>query len=101
MGTFWQPNIETIIAARPDLVALLTFPQQQSLAARLGRLGIHCLTLEIWTVEDLFDAIATLARATGREEDALRLVADICMRIRQLQASLAGQEMTKVLWVVQ
>jgi len=101
VGTFWQPNIETIIAARPDLVALLTFPQQQSLADRLRRLDITCLTLEIWTVEDLFDAIAVLGEATGRKENAHRLVADIKRRVKQLQTRLAGQERTKVLWVVQ
>jgi len=101
VGTFWQPNIETVIAARPDLVALLTFPQQQSLADRLRRLGIHCLTLEIWTVDDLFGATSALGRATGKEQDALRLVADIKMRIKRLQTRLAGKERTKVLWVVQ
>jgi len=101
VGTFWQPNIETVIATRPDLVVLLTFPQQQSLADRLGRLGVRCLTLEIWTVDDLFDAIASLGGATGKEQAAQRLVADIKIRIEQLQTRLAGKKRTKVLWVVQ
>ena len=101
VGTFWQPNIETVIAARPDLVVLLTFPQQQSLAGRLRRLGIYCLTLEIWTVDDLFGAIATLGGATGKEQAAQRLVADIKTRIEQLQTRLVGKKRTKVLWVVQ
>ncbi|MBN2129011.1 MAG: ABC transporter substrate-binding protein [Sedimentisphaerales bacterium] len=101
VGTFWQPNIETVIATRPDLVVLLTFPQQQSLADRLRRLGIHCLTLEIWTVDDLFDAIAMLGQATGRAQDAQRLLAETKTRIERLQTRLAGKRRTKVLWVVQ
>jgi iron complex transport system substrate-binding protein len=101
VGTFWQPNIETVIAARPDLAVLLTFPQQQSLADRLRRLGVRCLTLEIWTVDDFFDAVATLGEATGREQDAERLVTTIKTRIEQLQTRLADEKRMKVLWVVQ
>ena len=35
VGTFWQPNIEAIIAAKPDLVVTLAFEQQSELARRL------------------------------------------------------------------
>ena len=39
VGTFWQPNIEAVVAARPSLVITLGFEQQKTLAERLKRIG--------------------------------------------------------------
>lgn len=101
IGTFWQPNVEAVIAAQPDLVLTLSFEQQKSLATRLTRIGYSSLPLAIWTMEDLFNAITVIGRATGREEDARRLNADMTARIERLQKRLAGRSKTRVLWVVQ
>ena len=45
MGTFWQPNIEAVIAAKPDVVITLGFHQQQDLGRRLERTGYRILTV--------------------------------------------------------
>ena len=36
IGTFWQPDIESVIAAKPDLVITAGFQQQKHLAERLN-----------------------------------------------------------------
>jgi iron complex transport system substrate-binding protein len=101
VGTFWQPNVEAVIATRPNLVLTLTFQQQRDLANRLARMGFRCLSLDIWSVDDLFEAIAATGEATGRTDKSSRLVADIHNDIQKLQALMAGKEKKKVLWVVQ
>jgi len=101
VGTFWQPNIEAIIACKPDLVTTLTFQQHQSLATRLQRMGYRCLSTEIWTVDDLFSAIETIGRATGRGLEADQLAASLMGRIRALQQTLENRGRPRVLWVVQ
>ena len=47
VGTFWQPNTEAIIAAKPDLVVTLWFEQQKAVADTLGRIGLNVLTFRI------------------------------------------------------
>ena len=101
IGTFWQPDIEAIVALAPDLVVALDFQQQKSLVQRLQRMGYACLVADIWTVADFFDAVETIGAATGRASQARTLVAGIQSRIRQLEVSLAGQTRPRVLWVVQ
>ena len=44
VGTFWQPNIEVIIAAKPDLVVCETFLQQNEAAHRPRAASFACQT---------------------------------------------------------
>ncbi len=101
MGTFWEPNIEAVIAAKPTLVVMLDFPQQRELADRLGRMGYKCLTVSIWKIDDLFDVILTIGTATEANDEAQRIVDDMRSNIQALQAALMGKPRPRVLWVVQ
>ena len=101
VGTFWQPDIEAVVAARPDLVITLGFEQQKNLAERLKRIGYNGLTVNIEKVSDLFAAIEKIGAATGRQLRANELISRIRTKLRQL-ASLVGTEAkVRVLWVVQ
>jgi iron complex transport system substrate-binding protein len=100
-GTFWQPNVEAIIAVKPDLVLAQAFEQHRTLVQRLRRMGYPCLTLNIERLDDLFTAIETIGRSTGQSGAAVDLKARLQERLRRLQTLLAGREKVKVLWVVQ
>jgi iron complex transport system substrate-binding protein len=101
VGTFWQPNIEAIIALRPSLVVTLGFAQQKSLVHRLERMGCRCLPIDIWTVGDLLAAIQTLGAATGTAERAKGLIDDFRLRTQRLHNTLVNRQRPRVLWVVQ
>ena len=73
VGTFWQPNIEAVIATKPDLVVTLAFEQQRDLARRLKRIGYDCLAVDIEKIDDLFDAIAAIGDAAAANEQAQEL----------------------------
>ncbi|MHC4686989.1 MAG: ABC transporter substrate-binding protein, partial [Planctomycetota bacterium] len=45
VGGFWQPNVEAVIATKPDLVVTLGFDQQKNIAERLKRIGYSSLTV--------------------------------------------------------
>jgi len=100
IGSFWQPNIEAVIAAKPDLVVTLEFPQQKEAARRLRRLGCNCLTVNIEKVGDLFEAIDRIAEATGKDAEAAELASNLRSRLDVLSASAAKYERAKVLWVI-
>ncbi len=101
VGNFWQPNIEAIIAARPDLVVTLGFDQQINLAHRLKRMGHTCLTVRIEKIRDLFEAINTIGTAVGKQQKAHQLVSDIQTRLDNLRALVGRDQTLKVLWVIQ
>ncbi|MHC4725941.1 MAG: ABC transporter substrate-binding protein [Planctomycetota bacterium] len=100
-GSFWHPNIEAIIAARPDLIVTLGFEQQKNLAERLKRINYNCLTVNIEKVNDLFEAIETIGAATGKQYEANELVINIRNKLDKLSALVSTEAKVKVLWVVQ
>jgi iron complex transport system substrate-binding protein len=101
VGTFWQPNIEAIIASKPDLVVTLAFEQQKELARRLQRIGYKCLTVNIEKIEDFFQALAALGAATAADQQAQELSRRIKTQIHRFQEATAGLPRVTVLWVVQ
>ena len=100
-GTFWQPNIEAIIAARPDLIVTLGFEQQKNLAERLKRINYNCLTVNIKKVNDLFEVVETIGAATGKQYKANELVTNIRDNLDKLSALVGTEDKVRVLWVVQ
>ena len=101
VGTFWQPNIEAVIALRPDLVVALDLEQQRSLTGRLTRMGCQCLTLDISTVDDLFAAISTVATATNRGQQAEQVLGNMKTKMATIRDKTTGKDRVRVLWVVQ
>ncbi len=101
VGTFWQPNIEAVIALKPDLVVALDLEQQRSLAGRLIRMGYRCLTLDISTVDDLFAAVSTVASATNRSPRAKQVLGNMKAKMAVISDKTKRKDKVKVLWVVQ
>lgn len=101
VGTFWQPNIEAVIATRPDLVMTQTFEQQRDLARRLQRMGYRSLMVDVDTIAGLFDGILAIGQAAGAASQAHTLCENMRAEIDGLTAATAGQRRVKVLWVVQ
>jgi len=101
VGTFWQPDIEAVVAARPDMVITLGFEQQKNLAERLRRIGYNSLIVNIEKVGDLFAVIEKIGSATGRKLQAYELISRIRTKLQQLASLLGAEDKVRVLWVVQ
>lgn len=101
VGTFWQPNIEAIIAAKPDLIVTLGFEQQKNVAERLKRINYNCLTVNIEKVNDLFEATEIIGTATGKQNEANRLVNNIRNKLDKLSVLIGTEKKVRVLWIVQ
>jgi iron complex transport system substrate-binding protein len=101
VGTFWQPNIESVIAAKPDLVIALWFEQQKAVAESLKRLGYRVLSLKIEKIEELSMAIRDIGAATSCQQRASELVDKVKNGLNELQLTLGSVKKARVLWVVQ
>lgn len=101
MGTFWQPNIEAVIAAEPDLVITLGFEQQRNLGKRLKASGCRILTVNIEKVSDLFGAIERIGEATKTTQKANQLIDNIKKELDDFAEMFDPTERIRVLWVIQ
>jgi iron complex transport system substrate-binding protein len=101
VGTFWQPNIEAVVAARPSIVITLGIPGQKNLAERLKRIGYYSLTVNIETVDELFDAIVQIGTVTGKQHQADEVVNGIRQKLNVLSDLVETTEKVRVLWILQ
>jgi ABC-type Fe3+-hydroxamate transport system substrate-binding protein len=70
VGDGLPPNIEAVMARRPDLVVLYNAGPNVTAAKQLERVGIQTVLIDLNRLEDLGPAARTLGRLTGREEQA-------------------------------
>jgi iron complex transport system substrate-binding protein len=101
VGSFWQPDLEAIIAAKPNLVITETFEQHKAIADSLKRLNIKVLSLKIDTIREMVDAIGQISAAANQREATEEVTGRILSKIEGVEKKLAGKEMPRVLWVIQ
>jgi iron complex transport system substrate-binding protein len=101
VGTFWQPDTEAIIAARPDLVVGLWFEQQRAVIDTLHRLGYRVLTLKMERIGEFFAGIEEIGRAAACEQAADEMMSSVRTGIESLKARFSSANKVRVLWVVQ
>jgi iron complex transport system substrate-binding protein len=101
VGTFWQPDVEAILLARPSLVVAMGFEQQTVLAKQLRKTGCKALSLNIESFPELFSGIQAIGKVTGKQQQADKLVKQIQNTRNSLKQRFAGRGDPKVLWVIQ
>ena len=101
MGTFWQPNTEAIIAAKPDLVVCESFPQQKEVAETLKRAGLLVVSLRAESIEELHSVILSIGQAAGCPDKAELLAAKTKSELDQIRAKASSAKKVEILWAVQ
>jgi iron complex transport system substrate-binding protein len=98
IGTYWEFNLEAILALKPDLV--LAMAHQGDGAGSLDVLRhwkIPYFLGRADTLPELFRLIEDLARLTGQEEVARRKLPPLKARARRIQARVQGLPRPRVL----
>jgi ABC-type Fe3+-hydroxamate transport system substrate-binding protein len=70
LGAGINPNVEAVIAARPDLVVLYNSAQHAGIATRLRDLGIPAIRINTDALADVPRVASLLGRLTGRQRGA-------------------------------
>jgi iron complex transport system substrate-binding protein len=102
IGSFWQPDIEAVLACRPTLVITESFEQQNVLASRLKGIGCRTVVVDVWSISELHTAIYAIGQAVDRSAQAEQLI----HRLKRKQDQVAARHQNaadkpKVLWVIQ
>lgn len=100
VGTFITPNIEAIVASKPDVILAVPSPGNRSPVESLEQLGFKVLVVDPLTLEGIKESLLTIGSRLGREARARELTAVIERQIESVRATLRGAPRRKVLMVV-
>jgi iron complex transport system substrate-binding protein len=84
VGDFIHPNLETIVALKPDLIVAGYWASSRAVP-RLRKLGYQVLDIRNpRSLDDLYGTIRTIAGAIGRSQSAASVVADMKRKLSRL-----------------
>lgn len=95
VGGLLDPNIEAIVALRPDLVVLLN--THQNVEEQLRSMGIRSLLVGGATVDQVLASMVEIGEACGCGERARKLEGRLRRRMRRIEQAVAGRPRPKVL----
>ncbi|NQU26122.1 MAG: ABC transporter substrate-binding protein [Candidatus Nealsonbacteria bacterium] len=98
IGALLDPNLEVVVALRPDVVVVLAENEQSRFV--LKELGIRSLVVSHKTVDDILESFAIMGREFGAQQKADALVADVKARIERVQRKVAGRKRPRVMFSV-
>ena len=100
LGDGLRPNVEAVLATRPDLVVLYASADNRAAAQQLRAAGVRTLALKVDRIADFHRALALLGATTG-EGDRARTVADsVDGTLARVRRATAGLPRPTVFWHV-
>jgi iron complex transport system substrate-binding protein len=97
VGALLDPDVERILALRPDLV--LIYGSQTDLQSQLARAGIRVFNYRHAGLAGVFNTLKELGAAVGRASEGERLARDIRGRLDAIQARVKGRPKPRTLLV--
>lgn len=95
IGTYLRPNIEAILALRPDLIVLPKNP-----AYRFTGLSVPQVVVDHEDVRGVYASIEQIGRATGTDARAKALVADLQAQLQAIGRNVAAKPKVSMLFIV-
>lgn len=100
LGNGIQPNIELILAAKPDLVLLYAAEANRPAASALRRAGIMTLSLRIDHIDDFYRALRMLGTVTGDSARAGQVKDSVRTTLERVRRATASLGRPRVFWPV-
>ncbi len=91
VGSYVQPDLERLVALRPDLVVIWQSGNAGTMVQRLQALGLTVYQTQPDHLEDIPATIEKLGRLAGSETEARRAAAAFRMRLAALRKHHAGR----------
>jgi len=97
IGGFWTPDVEKIVALRPDLViSYSSVPSHVDVAKRLESMNVTVLLLFPRYLNDVFDNIVLIGKACGKLKEAQELVDQLRVRVKNVVEKVQGLPKVRV-----
>jgi iron complex transport system substrate-binding protein len=100
VGGMVNPNLETLVALRPDLVVATDEGNREETVRQLERLGIPTYLVHANRIAETVDLIERVGELTGHTADAPRLIGEMERRIEAVRRAVAPFPRPRVLYVL-
>jgi len=100
VGDMLNPNLEALIALKPDLVVATRSGNREETFDQLRRLGMAVYLVDPVSVGDVLRLVAGLGEVTGRRDGAQAVTAEFERRVAAVQERVAGRPRPRVLYVL-
>ncbi|HTM02250.1 MAG TPA: helical backbone metal receptor [Vicinamibacterales bacterium] len=98
VGALIDPDVERILALRPDLV--VTYGSQTQLETQLARVNIRTFSYRHGGIREILESLKELGAATGHTQDATALAARITAQLDAIRARVRGLKRPRTLLVL-
>lgn len=98
VGPGLRPNVEAVLARRPDLVILYASEDNRAAAAQLAAAGVRTLALKIDSIGSFTRGARLLGLVTGQGAEATLVVDTVVRTLDRVRAATAGLERPTVFW---
>lgn len=98
IGTYLRPNVEAIVALRPDLVILQSMPNDAG--PQLARMKLNVLEVDHGNLDNSLAAIQTIGNRSGVGERAARLVQEMRSRLDEIRRRTARAPRRSLVFIV-
>jgi iron complex transport system substrate-binding protein len=99
VGSGMDPDLETLLSLRPDLVVGTVAQRGYDFVAALRRVGVTVFLVDDRSLETLFESMIELGRAVGAEDRARTVVAELRGRLEAVAEAVRGRRRPRVLVV--
>src|SRR5262249_22068448 len=100
LGSNLEPNLERILALRPDLVLVATTANREASVERLQSLGVPVYATRSASLEELWGTFRALGALVGRAAAGEELARSVRARVDAVRARSAGHPKPRALVVV-
>lgn len=100
VGDTLQPNIERIIALKPDIVFVSTASQLEAFTSQLNERAIPVFVTDSHDLEGVLQSIKTLGDLLGQQEQAEKLLGDLRARVAVVQDKVKDLQPVTVFYQV-
>lgn len=100
VGDTLQPNIEKIIALKPDLILVTTASQLETFTKQLDERGIAVFVTDPHDLEGVFRSIKTIGDLLGQQEQADKLVNNLRARATAVEDAVKSRPVVMVFYQV-
>ncbi len=101
VGDTIKPNLERLIALKPDLVLISTASQLEKITQQLDQLGIPVFVTSPQSVAGVLTSLRKIGELTGAEQQAEALAAEMQTRIAAVQRQATTNSAPRVLYILQ
>lgn len=96
IGDTINPNIENIIALKPQIVLVSTASQIEAFTRQLEAQNVAVFVTNPNSLEDIYKSIEKIGLIFNREAESRKIVADLQTRVAAVEAKTKAAEKTKV-----